>query len=164
MQFQNAFNERARNVATAHGIDSQLALSEKGQVVSAPVIEAVAAAIPGGLAPWQIKRISAHIEGNLCKKLCLDDLAAVVKLSTSYFAAAFRRNFGTSPHAYITKRRVELAKQQMAEGKLPLCEIALECGLADQAHLSRVFRRVAGMTPTAYRQRLRRQSIVRVAA
>ena len=164
MHFHNAFDERASNLGSVRGNKAERGFPDAGQVGSAPLFDAASTTVPGGLAPWQIKRVSAHIEANLSEKLCLDNLAALSKLSTSYFAAAFRRSFGTSPYAYITVRRVELAKQQMAEGKLPLCEIALECGLADQAHLSRVFRRVTGTTPTLYRHRLKRQAANRAAA
>jgi AraC-like DNA-binding protein len=47
---------------------------------------------------------------------------------------------------------VEYAKQRMLTTNAPLCEIALDCGLADQSHLSRVFRRVTGTTPSAWRR------------
>lgn len=105
----------------------------------------------GGLAPWQEKRIVAFVENQIAQKITIDDLAKVAKLSTSYFAAAFKRSFGISPYAYIVKRRVEFAKRQMLQSRAPLCEIALNCGLSDQSHLSRVFRRNTGMTPTGWR-------------
>lgn len=107
--------------------------------------------VQSGLAPWQMKRVSALIEAQLGEKLCLDQLAEVAKLSTSYFATAFRRSFGISPYAFILRQRVEFAKRQMLQGGVPLCEIALNCGLADQSHLSRVFRRTTGMSPTSWR-------------
>jgi AraC family transcriptional regulator len=75
-----------------------------------------------------------------------------VKLSTSYFSSAFKTSFGLSPHNYIVAQRVEFAKQLMLNTSAPLCEIALDCGLADQAHLSRVFRRLTGTTPSAWRR------------
>jgi AraC-like DNA-binding protein len=165
MHFQNAFDGRTtKNLASLGGSHTERGFSETKNVDPATLVDVATTPTVGGLAPWQIKRVTAHIEANLSEKLSLDGLAALTRLSTSYFAAAFRRSFGTSPYAYIIARRVELAKQQMAEGKLPLCEIALECGLADQSHLSRVFRRVTGTTPTAYRQRLRRQAANRAAA
>jgi AraC family transcriptional regulator len=117
-----------------------------------PTAKDVPELVPGGLAPWQVKRLVYHIDTRIGEKLTLDRLARLVRLSTSYFSAAFKRSFGTSPYAYILARRVEFAKEQIANGASSLCQVALDCGLADQAHLSRVFRRLTGMTPSAWRK------------
>jgi AraC family transcriptional regulator len=106
----------------------------------------------GGLAPWQVDRVKRHVDGALAKRIGLVELARLSRLSTSYFAAAFRVSFGTSPHDYICRRRVERAKELMTATESPLCEIALDCGFADQSHLSRVFRRMTGHTPAAWRR------------
>ncbi|WP_137133308.1 AraC family transcriptional regulator [Rhizobium sp. FKY42] len=106
----------------------------------------------GGLAPWQVSRIKRHIEKELAGRINIDDLALITRLSTSYFSAAFRASFGTSPHDYICRRRIDHAKQLMLTTDTPLCEIALDCGLADQSHLCRVFRRITGQTPAAWRR------------
>lgn len=108
--------------------------------------------VSGGLAPWQVKRLKTFIAENISASICLDDLARQVNLSTSYFSAAFKVSFGVSPHSYVVSRRVEYAKHRMLHSDAPLCEIALDCGLADQAHLSRVFRRMTGTTPSAWRR------------
>ncbi|MDP9810032.1 AraC-like DNA-binding protein [Rhizobium tibeticum] len=106
----------------------------------------------GGLAPWQVKRLKQYIDEQLAGSISLNDLAQLVKLSTSYFSAAFKVSFGTSPHNYIVSRRVDHAKNRMANSNASLSEIALDCGLADQAHLSRIFRRATGTTPSAWRR------------
>lgn len=164
MHVHNALHERASTLISVLGHSAEHGFPKAGQVVCSPLPDPAATAAQGGLAPWQIKRVTSHIGSNLGQKLSLDELSALARLSTSYFSAAFRRNFGTSPYAYITMRRVELAKRLMAEDKLPLCEIALECGLADQAHLSRVFRRVTGTTPSAYRKKMKPQALIHAAA
>lgn len=106
----------------------------------------------GGLAPWQAGRVRRHIEKAFSERINIDELAAITRLSTSYFSAAFRATFGTSPHDYISRRRIDHAKQLMLTTDTPLCEIALDCGFADQSHLCRVFRRVTGQTPAAWRR------------
>lgn len=106
----------------------------------------------GGLAPWQVNRVRKHIEENLSEPISLDELAQLVRLSTSYFSAAFKVSFEMSPHNYILSRRVEHAKYRMANSNASLSEIALDCGLSDQAHLSRIFRRATGTTPSAWRR------------
>lgn len=108
--------------------------------------------VSGGLAAWQVVKLRAFISDRIDSGISLADLAAVAKLSTSYFSVAFKTSFGRSPHAYVMERRIETAKDQILNTDLSLCEIALNCGLADQAHLSRVFKRVTGMTPSAWRR------------
>ena len=106
----------------------------------------------GGLAPWQVKRLKTYVAENIATQISLFEMATLVKLSTSYFSSAFKVSFGISPHNYVVAQRVEFAKHQMRSTDCPLCEIALDCGLADQAHLSRVFRRLTGTTPSAWRR------------
>lgn len=106
----------------------------------------------GGLAPWQVKRLNTFIERNISQSMLIEELAQLCNLSTSYFSAAFKATYGASPHNHIIDCRVGHAKKLMLESEAPLCEIALDCGLADQAHLSRIFRRKTGTTPSAWRR------------
>jgi AraC family transcriptional regulator len=106
----------------------------------------------GGLAPWQVERLKRHIDKAYPDRINIDDLAQMTRLSSSYFSAAFRVSFGTSPHDYICRRRLHQAEHLMATTDIPLSEIALDCGFADQSHLSRVFRRLKGTTPAAWRR------------
>lgn len=108
--------------------------------------------IVGGLAPWQIMRLKAYVADRISCPIAIDELSDLVKLSTSYFSTAFKATFGLSPHNYVVAQRIEHAKVLMLTTDMLLCEIALSCGLADQAHLSRLFRRQTGTTPSAWRR------------
>ena len=105
-----------------------------------------------GLAPWQVRKVLAHIEANLGTQLRNKDLAAVARLSEYHFNVAFRHSVGEAPHGYIIRRRVERAQGLMLSTEKPLSEIALECGLADQAHFTRLFRSIVGESPAAWRR------------
>lgn len=111
-----------------------------------------APAVKGGLAPWQEKRVAAHVEANIGSSMRASDLARVARLSFAHFSRSFRRSFGESPLSYITKRRVCHSQALMLSSGAPLSQIALECGLSDQSHLTRVFRKVVGVTPGLWRQ------------
>jgi AraC family transcriptional regulator len=117
----------------------------------------VAASVAGtfrGLMPWQAERVLAYIEARLETPLRAVELGAVARLSTSHFSRAFKVSTGRTPHAYVLARRVERAKRLMlADDPVPLAEIALRCGLSDQAHLSRVFRKIVAESPGAWRRR-----------
>lgn len=106
----------------------------------------------GGLAPWQIRKVTLHIETNLGQPIRSQDLAASLSLNPCHFSRAFRNSFGASPLEYIIRRRIERAQGLMLSTDAPLSQIALECGLADQAHFSRLFRKTVGQTPRAWRR------------
>ena len=103
------------------------------------------------LAPWRAKKLDRFIEENLDRKLNLEILAPLVRLSCSHFARACRNTFGLSPRELVIRRRIARA-QALMRGKTPLSQVALECGFADQAHFSRLFRRTVGMTPREWRR------------
>ncbi|HEV2728016.1 MAG TPA: AraC family transcriptional regulator, partial [Solirubrobacterales bacterium] len=111
--------------------------------------------VRGGLAPWQKRKIDRYIQQRLERPLRVKDLAEQVSLSVSHFCRAFRESFGASPHLHLTRLRVERAQRLMLTTQDPLNQIALACGMADQAHLSKLFRRVVGETPSAWRRRNR---------
>lgn len=106
----------------------------------------------GGLAPWQIRKVSMHIAQNIDGPLRNGELAAVARLTTSHFSRAFRASVGIPPHEYVIQRRIERAKALMLSTDTPLGQIALDCGLSDQAHLSRLFVRLVGESPRSWRR------------
>ena len=114
--------------------------------------EAAKSPCQGGLALWQAKLLKSFIEDKLDSSIRATDLAGVVQLSPSHFCRAFRKTFGESPLAYIRGRRVRRAQELMSTSRLRLSQVALECGMCDQAHLSRVFRRIVGINPNAWRR------------
>jgi AraC family transcriptional regulator len=108
--------------------------------------------LQGGLAPWQAKRIRVYIEEQLGSSIRVADLAEMVQLSTSHFFRAFRKSFGEPPITYIMHRRIRRAQELMVASQAPLSHVALECGLCDQAHLCRCFRRIVGTSPGVWRR------------
>ena len=119
-------------------------------------VRSVRTPIPrGGLAPWQAKRIASYIEANLVSSIRIEELAKVVQLSTSHFFRAFKQSFGITPLTYIAHQRVRRAQQLMMGSPESLAKIALDCGMCDQAHFTRVFRRVVGSSPRAWRRQFR---------
>jgi len=115
-------------------------------------LDVPAAPAHGGLAPWQKRKVRNYIESGLDGPLPVEDLAKLVSLSPSYFCRAFKDSFGEPPHAYVIRMRVERARTLMLTTSESLSQIALSCGLVDQAHLCRCFRRVMGTTPAVWRR------------
>ena len=106
----------------------------------------------GGLASWQERKVRTYIDGNLDSTILVEDLADLVSLSAAHFCRAFKKSFGAKPHASIVQRRVMRAPELMRSTRSPLSQIALDCGFADQTHLSKLFRRLTGQTPNAWRR------------
>jgi len=104
------------------------------------------------LAPWQLARAARFIAENLAEKISVRDVSVVSSLSPSHFSRAFRSTVGESPYAYIIRCRVERARHLIHATKMSLAEIALDCGFTDQAHLTKLFRRVVGICPGAWRR------------
>lgn len=106
----------------------------------------------GGLAPWQVRKVTNYIEMNLERAILNEELAGIARLHASHFIRAFRESVGDSPRAYIIRRRMQRAQGLMLSSSASLSQIALDCGLADQAHLSKLFRRTFGESPSAWRR------------
>ncbi|MCP8882329.1 AraC family transcriptional regulator [Devosia sp. XJ19-1] len=106
----------------------------------------------GGLTPVQLKRVERFVEENYVRPIQVRDLATVSNLSLSYFSRAFTRSVGFSPHLMLNRYRIMQAARLMLASDEPLVDIALACGLCDQAHLSRLFRKFVGASPAHWRQ------------
>lgn len=106
----------------------------------------------GGLPPWAAERVTAHIDGQMAKTVRIEDVAKLARLGKSHFGRAFKKTFGVPFLQFLITRRIERAKTLMVTTRYRLCEIALACGFADQAHFSRAFRRAVGATPHAWRR------------
>jgi AraC-like DNA-binding protein len=106
----------------------------------------------GGLRTWQARKVRAYIDSHIAGPVLVADLCALVQLSEAHFSRAFRRTFGKSPHAFVIRRRVELAAHYMLQTEAPLSDIALQCGFTDQPHLCKHFRQITGHTPAAWRR------------
>jgi AraC family transcriptional regulator len=106
----------------------------------------------GTPAPTQIIRMLKILDASITSPVRIKDIAPAAGLSPSRFSRAFVRSVGESPRGYLRRRRVELAQNLMLSTRKSLAEIALECGLCDQSHLTKSFRRVVGMSPSAWRR------------
>src|SRR5262249_19610045 len=108
----------------------------------------------GGLAARQERLVCDYIEMHLAADLSLADLAALAGLSPSYFARAFKRSLGLPPHQYVLRRRIERAKELLANPALSAGEIGSACGFLHISSFNEAFHRHTGVTPMQYRRAL----------
>jgi len=109
----------------------------------------------GGLAPGALRRVREYIEQHLAESVATDALARIAGLSLGHFNRAFKQSTGDSPHSYVIRKRIAMAKALLVETSRALADIALETGFADQSHFCRTYVAVTGETPSACRRRHR---------
>lgn len=107
-----------------------------------------------GLPKYKLKEAIAYIHDHLDQNLTLAELSQLVYMSPHYFATLFKQSTGLTPHHYVTKCRIEKAKQLLAKHELSLVEISHSVGFQNQSHFTRVFRQYTLTTPKAYRDAL----------
>jgi len=110
--------------------------------------------VRGGLAPWQERRAKEMIAANL-GGVPLKELARECRVSSAHFSRAFRCSVGMAPHNWLIEQRVVLSKEKLRDDRLSLADVAAECGFCDQAHFTRYFTRIVGVTPGAWRRALK---------
>lgn len=105
-----------------------------------------------GLTARQVRLVTDYVLAHLDQDLSLPALAQQIGFSPYHFARQFRRATGESPHQFVLGLRIERARQLLHEAKLPLAQVALASGFANQSHLTQAFKRSMGLTPAAYRE------------
>jgi AraC family transcriptional regulator len=126
-----------------------------------PPVTREASSAAGGLLAWQARKVRAYIENHISGPVLVADLCSLVQRSEAHFSRSFKHTFGKSPHAFLIRRRVELAARYMLTTDASLSDIALQCGFTDQAHLSKQFRQSTGQPPAAWRRARRTQDTER---
>jgi AraC family transcriptional regulator len=101
----------------------------------------------GGLSKRRLDRVIEYIHEHLASDLSLTELAGVAHISPSHFNHLFKRAIGLPVHRYVLRARVERAMQLLLDERLPLSEIALLAGFANQSHMASSMQRIAGVTP-----------------
>ena len=101
----------------------------------------------------RLRRVLDYVAENIKDDITLLDLAGIAGYSPFHFARKFTLAMGISPHRYISRIRLESAMTELAAGKLPLAQIALNAQFSSQAGFTRAFHRAIGMTPKEYQRR-----------
>ncbi len=112
---------------------------------------AAGAGHPSSGRDWQVAYVLDRIHADIAARLSLTELAVEVGVSVQYLCRIFKRATGLTPHQYILGERVAKARGLIANGSLPLADIAHMVGFADQSQMTTTFKHVLGVTPSAFR-------------
>ncbi len=105
-------------------------------------------ALPGAAqAHPVVRRAVQYITDHFDQPLSIQSLADELEVSPSYFSALFSKCMGIGFHEYLTRFRVEEARQLLTATQYPINEIAVTVGYADQSSFTKAFKRVTGITP-----------------
>jgi AraC family transcriptional regulator len=99
----------------------------------------------------RLRRVVDYIQDNLAQDLSLAQLAHVIGMSPSHFKVIFKESVGLPVHQYVIRSRVEYATGLVTHSDLPLSDVALQAGFANQSHMARCMKRLTGLTPAALR-------------
>jgi AraC family transcriptional regulator len=108
--------------------------------------------IKGALSPAKTALAKEWLTEKANLGVSIAEVANECGLSRGYFIRAFSRATGRTPHQWLIEQRAQRARQLIEATSMTLAEIAAACGFADQSHLSRVFAKVFGHSPGAWRR------------
>ena len=151
----SSFESDVRSLVSA---ESQLQAEE---LVTQLITESIDAAtarespIPGRRREAVLRTAGEYLEAHLGGRPTLDAIAGEAGVDKFTLLRHFKRAYNTTPHAYLVRLRLAHARHLLAGGTSP-AEAAGTAGFADQAHLTRWFHRVHGITPAAYARDVRR--------
>jgi AraC family transcriptional regulator len=112
----------------------------------------------GGISRYRLKCVLDYIADNLEADLSLSQLSTIAGMSPHYFSELFKQSTGLSPHRYVLRQKIERAKEHLCNPKLTLIEAGFEVGFQNPSHFARVFRKMAGVSPSHFRASCMRKS------
>ena len=98
-----------------------------------------------------IKTSLEYLDSRFTENVTLSELSHAAGLSEFHLLRLFRAAVGLPPHAYLIQKRIDHSRHLLSEG-LPIAEVSLESGFADQSHFTRAFTKIVGVTPGRYRR------------
>jgi AraC family transcriptional regulator len=110
---------------------------------------------PAGLSARKLQLIRDYVDAGLSDKLTLEDIAASIHVSAYHFARCFKATTGETPHAYVTRLRVERAQELLGTSSCSISAIARRVGFSSKSHFAAVFLRLTGISPHRFRNATR---------
>jgi YesN/AraC family two-component response regulator len=104
-----------------------------------------------------ISKTIKYIELNLSEELSLTTLSRVANLSKYHFCRLFKKRTGLTPMKFVSKKRIERAKELLKREDITISTIAFEVGFNDIGHFVKKFKSYTGLTPTSYRKLIQKE-------
>lgn len=104
---------------------------------------------PEAFCPKAVSRAMDYLHAFACEHIGLEDVSEASGVGMFHLIRLFKRHLGLTPHAYLTQLRIAKSRELLIQG-VPLAQIALDLGFADQAHFTKRFKQLTGTTPAFY--------------
>jgi len=128
-----------------------LLLSVLGKMIQRHAHKREAPPLVGEKKSLVVKTILEYLDANFTENIALSELSSIANVSQFHLLRLFQAAVGLPPHAYLIQKRIDYARALLSR-RLPLSEVALEAGFADQSHFTRRFKKIVGVTPGRYRR------------
>ncbi len=102
----------------------------------------------------EVRRAIEYIHANLGRDLSLTEMATAVSLSPFHFSRVFKHSTGVSPYQFVLRQRIQRAKELLLSGAETIADVALRVGFCDQSHFTAQFKRICGVTPRQFADRM----------
>lgn len=102
---------------------------------------------------YLIKKAYEYIDSNYSKDISLSEISEKLNISSYYFSKLFKDETGEGFVEYLTRLRIDKAREMLKDPEKSIKEICSECGYSDPNYFSRIFKKSTGMTPTEYKER-----------
>lgn len=138
----------------------RLLIESLGRALSAHLVHSYAAtsvrlkqspAVQKPLDAKRLSRVTEFIAASVDRDFTVKDLASVACMSPAHFSRSFKAATGAAPHEYVSRQRLDLARNLLSTSDRPLVDIAYATGFSSQANFNRAFRKAVGTTPSLYR-------------
>lgn len=103
--------------------------------------------------PGELQQIMQYVRNHVTRPLSLDELSQFSGKSASTVTRMFRRNLNCTPNQWIQSYRIELACRLLRTSRLLVAEVGRSVGIDDQYYFSKLFKKMTGTSPLAYRKR-----------
>ena len=100
----------------------------------------------------RIQNVLEYIHSNIYKKISMKELADISCMSEDHLIRLFKKELFMTPVNYIIKKKMEKAQLKLVTGNAPIKEISYQLGFESQEYFTRVFKKMTGLTPLAYRK------------
>jgi AraC family transcriptional regulator len=113
---------------------------------------------PALLSARKLQLVKDYIDSGMATKLTLEDLAASIHVSAFHFARMFKATTGQTPHAYVTRLRIEQAQELLRTSDRPISAVGRCVGFSSKSHFAATFLRLTGISPHMFRRATRSET------
>ena len=108
----------------------------------------------GGISGFRLKKIEEYVLSSVSRAVHVAELAEIAGTSIFYFVRMFKQSTGETPYQFISRLKINKAKELLTNTSMKIIEVGYEVGFDDPGHFARAFKKQQGITPSGFRKLL----------